>query len=86
MFGHDDELVQILQLHGITRMTSIYCAGHAGVRCTEVTDHVSRSAIATGVISMDRTDVLKSVTEDLVQEEEMVRVDNIYLEDEKTEV
>lgn len=52
----------------------------AGVRDNEIVDHVVRNATTTGTIHMDRTDILKSVTQELMREEEKAHGDNIYLQ------
>lgn len=44
------------------------------VRGSDVADHVARNCIATDIIPMDRTDVMKLVAEDLAQEEERTYV------------
>lgn len=45
----------------------------------EVANHVACNAIATDMIPIDGRDILKSVAEDLMQEEDRACVDNIYL-------
>lgn len=53
-----------------TRLTWIYCPGHARVRSNEVADHVARNVIARDAVPVYKTDILKSVAEELEQEEE----------------
>lgn len=56
----------------------IHCPGHVGVRNSGVANHVGRNAIATGMIPMDMTDVLKLMAEELGQEKERACAHSIW--------
>lgn len=55
-------------------MDTSNCPEHAGMRGSEVSNHVSFDAVAKDRIPMDRTDRLKSVAKKLGREEENARV------------
>lgn len=49
------------------------------MRGKEAANHAARNALAKDMILMDRTDILKSVAEELVQENETARAESTYL-------
>lgn len=62
-----------------TRLMWICYPGHAGETGNEAANHAAHNTIATGIIPMDRMDLLKLVVKELVQEEERAYADNIQI-------
>lgn len=57
----------------------ICCPGHVGARGSHAAGHVVRNVTPADMIPTDRTDILKSVTEELAQEEEIACADNLQV-------